>query len=99
LTDKKFDWAGDKNLLKAVLGKSPIYKRTVHYAYSPHTNSFTFFTADDRGGLGMMPIGVFSPIETRGITYDPEGVVEEIADMMATFENEDCYDIDSDDNS
>ena len=99
MTDKKFDWAGDKNLLKSVLGKSPIYKRRVHYAYSPHTNSFTFFTADDRGGLGMMPIGVFSPIETRGITYDPEVVVEEIADLMATFENEDCYDIDSDDNS
>jgi len=47
----------------------------------------------------MMPIGVFSPIETQGITYDPEGLVEEIAEIMSTFENEDCYDIESDSNS
>ncbi len=89
----------DKQLLKTVLGKSPIYKRTVHYAYSPQTNAFTFFTKDERSGMGLMPIGVFSPIQTKGITYDPEGMVEEIADIMSTFENEDCYDIESDDDS
>ena len=49
--------------------------------------------------MGLMPIGVFSPIQTKGITYDPEGMVEEIADIMSTFENEDCYDIESDDDS
>lgn len=89
----------DKDLLKTVIGKSPIYKRRVHYAYSPHSNSFTFFTPDERTGRAMMPIGVFSPIETTGITYDPEGLVEEIAEIMSTFENEDCYDIESDGNS
>ena len=86
-------------LIKTMLGKSPIYKRRVQYAYSPHTNSFTFFTPDDRMGKALLPLGVFSPISTKGITYDPEGLVEEIAEIMSTFENEDCYDIESDESA
>lgn len=86
-------------IMKQILGKSPIYKRRVQYAYSPHTNSFTFFTPDNRMGKALLPLGVFSPISTKGITYDPEGLVEEIAEIMSTFENEDWYDIESDESS
>lgn len=77
--------------MKIWMGGKPHFKRRVTYAYSPHTNSFTFFTPDR--GRHQVPIGVFSPIETRGITYDVEGVVEEIAEHMSLFDNDEFFDI------
>ena len=80
--------------LKTWLGK-PRFKRRVTYAYSPTTNAFTFF-ADDRG-RHMHPIGVFSPIVRHGITYDIEGMCEEIAEHMSLFDNTEYFDISTND--
>lgn len=43
----------------------------------------------------MVPIGVFSPIQRSDITYDVEGVVEEIAEHMSLFDNHDYFDIET----
>ena len=79
--------------LKTWMGGKPHFKRRVTYAYSPQTNSFTFFTPDR--GRHMVPIGVFSPIYKSDITYDVEGMVEEIAEHMSLFDNDELFEIES----
>ena len=81
--------------LKTWLGK-PHFKRRVTYAYSPHMNAFTFFTPT-RGGRSMEPIGVFTPLHKSGITYDVQGIVEDIAEHMSLFDNHEYFDIESQD--
>jgi hypothetical protein len=44
----------------------------------------------------MEPIGVFTPLHKSGITYDVEGIVEEIAEHMSLFDNHENFDIESD---
>lgn len=83
--------------MKTWLGKKPYFERTVTYAYSPQMNAFTFFTPSSRG-KGMEPIGVFTPLYKQGITYDVEAIVEELAEHMSYFPNEETYDIECDDN-
>ena len=78
--------------LKTWMGK-PHYKRRITYAYSPQMNAFTFF-APDRG-RHMNPIGVFTPIDKSGITYDVEHLVEEIAETMSMFDSDEYFDIES----
>ena len=80
--------------LKTWMGGKPHFKRHITYAYSPQMNAFTFFTPT-RGGRGMEPIGVFTPLHKSGITYDVEGVVEEIAEHMSLFDNDDYFDIET----
>jgi hypothetical protein len=87
------DLATDEQL-KEWLGK-PHFKRRVTYTYSPQMNAFTFFTPGR--GRGMEPIGVFTPLHKHGITYDVEGVVEEIAEHMSLFDNHEYFDIESQD--
>ena len=79
--------------LKTWMGK-PHYKRRVTYAYSPQMNCFTFFTPGR--GRHMEPIGVFTPLHKSGITYDVEGIVEEIAEHMSLFDNHENFDIETD---
>lgn len=79
--------------LKTWMGK-PHFKRRVTYAYSPQMNCFTFFTADR--GRHQVPIGVFTPLHKHGISYDVEGVVEEIAEHMSLFDNHEQFDIELD---
>ncbi len=43
----------------------------------------------------MEPIGVFTPLYKTGITYDVEGVVEEIAEHMSLFDNDEYFDIET----
>jgi hypothetical protein len=81
--------------LKEWIGK-PRFKRRVTYAYSPQMNCFTFFTPT-RGGRSMEPIGVFTPLHKSGITYDVQGVVEDIAEHMSLFDNHENFDIESQD--
>ena len=81
--------------LKEWIGK-PQFKRRVTYAYSPQMNAFTFFTPTVNG-RGMEPIGVFTPLHKTGITYDVQGVVEEIAEHMSLFDNHEYFDIESQD--
>jgi len=78
------------------LGKKPHFKRRVTYAYSPQMNAFTFFTPTS-GGRAMEPIGVFTPLHKSGISYDVQGVVDDIAEHMSLFDNDDYYDIQSSD--
>jgi hypothetical protein len=79
--------------LKKWVGK-PMFKRRVIYAYSPQANAFTFFTPT-HGGRGVEPIGVFTPLHTQGISYDVEAMVEEIAEHMSLFDNDELFDIES----
>ena len=43
------------------------------------------------------PIGVFSPMDREGITYDVEALVEEIAEHMSYFDGKQLFDIEGDD--
>ena len=85
----------DSDILKKAIGKKAFFKRSVNYAYSPQMNAFTFFTPT-AGGRGIEPIGVFSPMDRDGITYDVEALVEEIAEHMSFFDGKELFDIESD---
>jgi len=86
----------ESDIFKKAVGKTAFFKRPVNYAYSPQMNAFTFFTPQ-KGTRNIEPIGVFSPMDREGITYDVEALVEEIAEHMSYFDGKDLFDIESDD--
>lgn len=84
----------DSDIFKKAIGKKAYFKRPVNYAYSPQMNAFTFFTPQ-KGTRNIEPIGVFSPMDREGITYDVEALVEEIAEHMSYFDGKELFDIES----
>ena len=86
----------ESDIFKKAVGKKAFFKRSVNYAYSPQMNAFTFFTPQ-KGTRNIEPIGVFSPMDREGITYDVEGLVEEIAEHMSYFDGKELFDIEGDD--
>ena len=85
----------ESDIFNKAVGKKIFFKRPVNYAYSPQMNAFTFFTPQN-GTRNIEPIGVFSPMDREGITYDVEALVEEIAEHMSYFDGKDLFDIESD---
>ena len=80
---------------KQMIGK-PQFHNSIFYAYNPRTHCFMFYTPVQ--GREMVPIGMFSPLATEEIPYDPQEIVEIIADTMSRSDT--LYDFDlSDDES
>lgn len=75
---------------RRLIGK-PQFHRSVMYSYNARTHAFFFYTPED-GSREMVPIGMFTPLLTEEIPYDPSEVVETIADMMSRSDQ--TYDFD-----
>jgi len=73
-----------------LIGK-PQFHQSVRYAYNQRTHSFFFYTCVD-GSREMTPVGMFSPLLTEDIPYDPQELVETIADVMSRSDT--TYDFD-----
>lgn len=69
----------------------PQFHRSIMYAYNRRTHSFYFYTPVE-GGREIIPVGVFSPLATEALTYDPQALVETIADHMSRDDG--SYDFD-----
>jgi hypothetical protein len=66
--------------MKEMIGP-PQFKKSVMYTYNQKTNTFHFYTYI--GGREIVPIGVFSPVLTHDIPYDPQLLCETIAESMS----------------
>jgi|TARA_R110000803_G_scaffold121453_2_gene189518 hypothetical protein len=77
--------------LDALFGES-LYKTSIGYAYDDSRNLFTFYVRD--GGHRMVPIGMFSTIIRQGIPYDPEHIVDSIAEQLSTYDLTEDWDLD-----
>lgn len=76
--------------MKQIVGK-PQFHKSIMYAYNRRSHTFYFYTPVE-GGREMTPIGLFSPIYAEDIPYDPQHVVEMIADAMSRDDG--SYDFD-----
>lgn len=77
---------------KKLIGK-PQFCQSVFYTYNEVNNTFMFFTPVESGvGREILPIGIFSPLVRQKIPYDPQEVVETIADVISRSDFE--FDID-----
>ena len=78
--------------LKKLLGKQQ-FTQSVFYTYNEVNNTFMFFTPTNSGvGREILPIGIFSPLVRQKIPYDPQEVVETIADVISRSDFE--FDLD-----
>jgi len=76
------------------IGK-PQFHQSIRYAYNQRTHSFFFYAQLD-GSREMTPIGMFSPLLTEEIPYDPQELVEMIADTMSRSDTSYDFDFDID---
>lgn len=80
--------------LETIVGK-PQFHNTVFYAYNARLHSFFFYTPVQ--GRELVPIGVFSPMMREDIPYDPQELVEGIADIMSRSTASYDFELDDDD--
>jgi hypothetical protein len=66
--------------IKHLVG-TPQFHQSIFYAYNRRTHSFMFYAPIQ--GRELVPIGMFSPLTAEDIPYDPQEIVEGIADMMS----------------
>jgi len=76
---------------RKLIGK-PQFHRSVMYAYNKRTHSFFFYTPVE--GRELVPIGMFTPILSEDIPYDPQEIVEQIADCMSRSDTTFDFDFD-----
>ena len=69
--------------VKKLVGE-PQFKNSVFYTYNDKQNVFYFYSPI--GGREIVPIGMFSTINTDHIPYDPAEIVDGIADTMSRAE-------------
>lgn len=72
----------------------PQFHKSVMYAYNKRAHAFYFYTNTGQG-RELTPIAMFSPIYAEDIPYDPQAIVELIADTISREEG--SYDFDIDD--
>ena len=78
--------------IKKLIGKQQ-FNQSVFYTYNEVNNTFMFFSPTNAGvGREILPIGIFSPLVRQKIPYDPQEVVETIADVISRSDFE--FDID-----
>ena len=78
--------------IKKLIGKQQ-FNQSVFYTYNEANNTFMFFSPTNDGvGREILPIGIFSPLVRKKIPYDPQEVVESIADVISRSDFE--FDID-----
>ena len=88
------------NLNDPKVGK-PQFHNTVFYAFcldwkvATRLHSFFFYTPVQ--GRELVPIGVFSPMMREDIPYDPQELVEGIADIMSRSNSSYDFELDDDD--
>ena len=72
----------------------PQFNQSVFYTYDERKNCFFFYTPI--GGREILPIGIFSTINTDHIPYDPAEIVDTIADTMSRADR--YFDLEQHDN-
>ena len=84
LTDEQLKFVG-----------KPQFHNSVFYAYNPRMHCFFFYTPTQ--GRELVPIGMFSPMVHEDIPYDPQELVEGIADIMSRSNSSYDFELDDDD--
>ena len=67
---------------KKVMGK-PQFRNTVMYAYNRSRHAFMFYVPMGDGGRELLPIGMFTPLISEEMPYDPQPIIEDIADLLS----------------
>ena len=68
--------------MKQIIGK-PQFRNTVMYAYNRTRHGFMFYVPMGDGGRELLPIGMFQPLISEEMPYDPQHIVEDIADLLS----------------
>ena len=68
--------------MKRIIGK-PQYRNTVVYAYNRSRHAFMFYVPMGDGGRELLPIGMFTPLISDEMPYDPQPIIEDIADLLS----------------
>ena len=68
--------------MKQIMGK-PQFRNTVMYAYNRSRHSFMFYVPMGDGSKEMLPIGMYTPLISDEMPYDPQHIVEDIADLLS----------------
>ena len=78
---------------KKIMGK-PQFRNTVMYAYNRSRHSFMFYVPMGDGSKELLPVGMYTPLISDEIPYDPTEIVEDIADRLSRdIESSDFKDI------
>ena len=68
--------------MKQIMGK-PQFRNTVMYAYNRSRHSFMFYVPMGDGSKEMLPVGMYTPLISDEMPYDPQHIVEDIADLLS----------------
>ena len=68
--------------MKRLIGK-PQFRNTVMYAYNRSRHSFIFYVPMGDGSKELLPVGMYTPLISDEIPYDPTEIVEDIADRLS----------------
>ena len=68
--------------MKKIIGK-PQFRNTVMYAYNRNRHAFMFYVPMGDGGRELLPIGMFQPLISNEMPYDPQHIIEDIADLLS----------------
>ena len=68
--------------MKQIIGK-PQFRNTVMYAYNRTRHGFMCYVPMGDGGRELLPIGMFQPLIAEEMPYDPQHIVEDIADLLS----------------
>ena len=68
--------------MKQIIGK-PQFRNTVMYAYNRSRHAFMFYVPMGDGSKEMLPIGMYTPLISEELPYDPQHIVEDIADLLS----------------
>ena len=68
--------------MKKIMGK-PQFRNTVMYAYNRSRHSFMFYVPMGDGSKELLPVGMYTPLISDEIPYDPTEIVEDIADRLS----------------
>ena len=68
--------------MKKIIGK-PQFRNTVMYSYNRSRHAFMFYVPMGDGSKEMLPIGMFTPLISDEMPYDPQPIIEDIADLLS----------------
>ena len=68
--------------MKRIIGK-PQFRNTVMYAYNRSRHSFMIYVPMGDVSKEMLPIGMYTPLISDEMPYDPQHIVEDIADLLS----------------
>ena len=68
--------------MKKIIGK-PQFRNTVMNSYNRSRHAFMFYVPMGDGGRELLPIGMFQPLISNEMPYDPQHIIEDIADLLS----------------